>query len=191
MKFFRASCLLIFVFILNGLVNNVTSEETEFEAQTEDSNKIDSQEINSAEIEENGEDAIDGISSDDDADLDMSSIEATTDGMQISAQQIAPIVNQLLGPLSTTIQPYLGPLAPLSSVLSGVISHTVTEVIVNLLNQTIASAKRQEFLQMRNYTSYTSYLVTVPNSGRFLLFTKTPTTHTKPKRRRRNSNGCT
>lgn len=191
--------MLIFVFILNGVFNNVTSEESEFEAQTEDSNNINSQEINGAEIEENGEDTIDEIGSDeniDDTDFDMTSIEATTDGMgtagmQISAEQIAPIVNQLLGPLSTSIQPYLGPLAPLSSVLSGVISHTVTEVIVNLMNQTIASAKRQEFLQMRNYTSYTSYLVTIPNSGRFLLFTKTPTTHTKPKRRRRNSNGCT
>lgn len=198
--------LLIFVFILNCSIYNVTSQETELESQRKSveaalksladgkevrSLEIESDEIKSDEIESN-EMTSNEMNSDENVDtgFDSSSEDETSDtmdmtGFQIGADQIAPIINQLLGPLSATIQPYLGPLAPLSSVLSNVISNTVTELVVNLLNETTASAKRQEFLQIRNYTSYTSYLVTVPNNGRFLLLTKTPRTHRKPKQRQK------
>lgn len=207
MKLNCGSFLLIFLFTLNGLVDKVSSEGTEFETETEsigtglatlvDSNEFNSQEDNRDEID--SDDIMDDeISSDEhiectDFDLPSADTEGGVDttGMQISADQIAPIINQLLGPLSQTIQPYLGPLAPLSNVLGSVISQTVTEVVVNLLNETVNSTKRQEFLQIRNYTSYTSYLVTIPNNGRFLLFTKTPTAHAKPKLRRKNTRGCT
>lgn len=206
MKLICGSFLLVFLFIFSGLVNEVTSGETEFETETEstaidlvDSNEFNSQESEGDEIE-SGEIKNDEISSDENdecTDSDWSSAEAADDmdaptGMQISADQIAPIVNQLLGPLSASIQPYLGPLGPLSSVLSSVISQTVTEVVVNLLNETVASAKREKFPRMRRNesTSYTSYLVKIPNNGRFLIFTKTPTTHTKPKLRRKNARGC-
>lgn len=172
MKFNRGSFLLLFVLILNSLINNVASSELEFEAETEsvqttlptlEGDEINNDENNSDEIASDGMD---------------------TSSLQISTEQISPIIDQLLSPLSTTIQPYLGPLAPLSNVLSSIISHTVTELVVNLLNETVSTAKRQEFLQIRNYTSYTSYLVTVPKNGRFLLLTKTRTTYRKSKRSR-------
>lgn len=73
---------------------------------------------------------------------------------QITADQIGPIISQLLSPISSTIQPYLGPLAPLSSILGQVITNTVTEVVVSLLNDTVSSAKRQEFSQFKDYTTY-------------------------------------
>lgn len=181
MKLNRRNFLLIIVLLLNGLINDfVASEESEFEAETEIMETTLPTLVNSDE--------------DGDNDFDLSSEPTNgmdTTGLIVGAEQIGPIIEQLFGPLSTAIQPYLGPLAPLSSVLSSVISQTVTELVVNLLNETVSSAKRQEFLQIRNYTSYASYMVTVPKNGRFLLLTKTPTTYTKPKRRQKSSKGCT
>lgn len=180
---------LIFAILFILFINNVTSKEIEFETETEsmatalattadngDRNKsveLTSDEIKSDEIDENYEndDISDTITS---GGMDMI-------GMQIGTDQVAPIVNQILGPISSTIQPYLGPLAPLSSVIGSIITHTVTELIVNLINETVASTKRQDFMQIRNL-NYTSFLVTVPNNGRFLLLTKTKPSHKKPKR---------
>lgn len=194
MKLNCGSFSLIFAFLLSCSINNVTSEETEFEAETESAIAALTIVTNGDEMK-NDEIQSDEIDSDENEDnFDFTSVEISggmdTTGMQISADQISPIVNQLLGPISSIVQPYLGPLAPLSSVLSSVITHTVTELIVNLINETIASAKRQEFLEIQNL-NYTSYLVTVPNNGRFLLFTKTQSTHKTPKRDRsvHNING--
>lgn len=196
MKFNRGNNLLIFIFILNCTVYNVASETTKFEEQTESMDttlptSVNSEEIASMEVNINSDE--ENSNEEEDDGFDSSSVETSgpldMTGMQIGADQIAPIINQLLGPLSTTIQPYLGPLAPLSSVLGNVVSTAVTELVVNLLNQTVASAKRQQFLQIRNNTSYTSYLVKVPNHGRFLLLTKS---HRKPRRQHQNhSTDCT
>lgn len=200
MKFNRRSFFLVFACLLNGLINNVISEETQVEAEvgTEDidttlATVVDNNEINSEEITgdeiESDEIKIDEISSDEN--FEDTNFDLSNTGIQISAHQIAPIINELLAPLSTYLGPFLGPyLGPLSSVLSAVISQTVTEVVVNLLNQTLASTKRQELLQIRNFTSYTSFLVTIPNNGRFLLLTKTPAMHTKTKRCRKNLKEC-
>lgn len=205
MKLIRGSFLLIILLTFNGLVDKVTSEGTEFETETEsvvNSNEFDSQEINVDGIE-NEEIQNDEVSSDENdeySDCDLSSAETEDDmdiptGMQISADQITPIVNQLLGPLSVIIEPYLGPLAPLSGILSNVISQTVTGVVVNLINETVTSAKRPENRQMqsniRTNSSYAAYLVRIPNNGRFLVIrNKTSMRQTKSKLRRKNARGC-
>lgn len=72
---------------------------------------------------------------------------------QITANEIGPIITQLLLPLETSIQPYLGPLAPLSTILTQVITNTVTEVVVSLMNETISSAKHQD-ISNRDYSTY-------------------------------------
>lgn len=73
---------------------------------------------------------------------------------QINLDQIGPIISQLMRPIESTIQPYLGPLAPLSTILGQVITNTVTEVVVSLLNDTVASVRRQEFSEYKDYTAY-------------------------------------
>lgn len=190
MKLNSGSFLVIFLFTLNGLVNLVTTEGSgEMQINTESSmaalaTLVDGDEFNSQDIkgDEIKIDEVDNYYDEDSSDEDVDEMELDSstggmDSMQISAEQISPIINQLLGPLSTTIAPYLGPLAPLSSTLSGVISQTVTEMVVNLLNQTVASAKRPNLrLKRLNSTLYTPYLVKIPTKGRFLLFVKKPTT---------------
>lgn len=88
--------------------------------------------------------------------------ERNTTEAVINMEQISPIISQLLSPISTTLQPYLGPLAPLSNIIANVI----TEAVINLLNDTVSSTRRQE------QDNFTTYLVNVPRKGRYLLISK-------------------
>lgn len=134
--------ILFLTFSLNVLPIRIVSTE-------ESTNKSDSEEITTTvqtRLEESEESSTTPNINDDK--------NVTETQNQITADQIGPIISQLLSPISSTIQPYLGPLAPLSSILGQVITNTVTEVVVSLLNDTVSSAKRQEFSQFKDYTTY-------------------------------------
>lgn len=172
----------ILAFLVKLSMNNITSDGAQSEEQNFQTTMTSGQEISSGESEENFYSTSAEI-------LDTTDDKNAT-GTYISAEQIAPIISQLLSPISSTIKPFLGPLAPLSNILGNVITNTVTELVVNLLNDTVSSAKQQEIVRIQQL-DYTTYLVSVPNNGRFLLFSKNSSVYSKSKKNYNNSTNDT
>lgn len=87
----------------------------------------------------------------------------------VSAAQVSPIISGMLGQLGTAIQPLLGPLAPLSSILGPLITSTVTDLVTSLLNRVAQSANRNDLSKINGYNSY---VVDIPNQGQYILLSK-------------------
>lgn len=87
----------------------------------------------------------------------------------VTTEQVKPIVSGLLTSVTNALAPLLGPLAPLSNVITPMVNTAITDLITNAINALITTANKRTLGQINGYDSY---VINIPNQGSFLLLTK-------------------